>query len=63
MDCRVAALLAIIADDAAVRIIPAPGKSVGDIVDFGGLLSTAPVMPVTLSRSSRIPAPLESLRN
>ena len=54
----------------AVRIIPAPGKNVGDIVDFGGLLGTAPVMPVNaygqaefISRGGRIPAPLHSLRN
>ena len=54
----------------AVRIIPAPGKNVGDIVDFGGLLGTAPVMPVNkygqaefIARGGRIPAPLHSLRN
>jgi len=53
-----------------VRIIPAPGKKVGDRVDFGGLLGSAPVMPVTegdcsafISRGGRIPAPLGSLRN
>jgi uncharacterized protein (UPF0210 family) len=71
---------AIIADEAAigvinnkttaVRIIPAPGKKVGDLVDFGGLLGTAPVMPVNpcdssvfIARGGRIPAPLHSLRN
>ena len=71
---------AIIADEAAigvvnnkttaVRIIPAPGKMVGDRVDFGGLLGTAPVMPVNpcdssvfIARGGRIPAPLHSLRN
>ena len=54
----------------AVRIIPAPGKVVGDMVDFGGLLGTAPVMPVNpysqtefIARGGRIPAPLHSLRN
>ena len=54
----------------AVRIIPAPGKVVGDVVDFGGLLGTAPVMPVSggesekfIARGGRIPAPLHSLRN
>ena len=26
------------------RLIPAPGKTVGDTVDFGGLLGTAPVI-------------------
>ncbi|MGE4352525.1 MAG: PFL family protein [Oscillospiraceae bacterium] len=54
----------------AVRIIPAPGKKVGDTVDFGGLLGSAPVMPVNpysqaefIARGGRIPAPLHSLRN
>lgn len=54
----------------AVRIIPAPGKTVGDIVDFGGLLGSAPVMPVSecdssafIRRGGRIPAPMHSLRN
>ena len=54
----------------AVRIIPAPGKTVGDRVDFGGLLGTAPVMPVNtcspaefIARGGRIPAPLHSLKN
>ena len=73
-------LAAIIADEAAigminnkttaVRIIPAPGKTVGDTVDFGGLLGTAPVMPVNggdpsvfVARGGRIPAPIHSLRN
>jgi uncharacterized protein (UPF0210 family) len=73
-------IAAIIADEAAigvinnkttaVRIIPAPGKKVGDRVDFGGLLGTAPVMPVNafssadfIHRGGRIPAPMNSLRN
>ena len=73
-------IAAIIADESAigvvnnkttaVRIIPAPGKTVGDRVDFGGLLGTAPVMPVHsgtaaifTERGGRIPAPLHSLRN
>ena len=54
----------------AVRIIPAVGKKVGDIVDFGGLLGSAPVMPVNqcspaefIARGGRIPAPLHSLKN
>ncbi len=54
----------------AVRIIPAPGKTVGDEVDFGGLLGNAPVMPVNrcandefVARGGRIPAPLHSLKN
>jgi uncharacterized protein (UPF0210 family) len=54
----------------AVRIIPVPGKAVGDRIDFGGLLGTAPVMPVSKFSSAefvrmggRIPAPIISLRN
>ncbi len=71
---------AIIADEAAigvvnskttaVRIIPAPGKTVGDNVEFGGLLGNAPVMPVHpessagfIARGGRIPAPMQSLKN
>ena len=71
---------AIIADEAAigmvnqkttaVRIIPAPGKVVGDMVEFGGLLGSAPVMPCHtgsaeefVARGGRIPAPLHSLKN
>ena len=54
----------------AVRVIPAPGKDVGDEVEFGGLLGTAPVMPVHggscaefIARGGRIPAPIHSLKN
>ncbi|MCF8266005.1 MAG: DUF711 family protein, partial [Melioribacteraceae bacterium] len=54
----------------AVRIIPAFGKSVGDTVDYGGLLGKAPIMPVStlssegfVSRGGRIPAPMRSLTN
>ena len=71
---------AIIADEAAigminnkptaVRLIPAPGKKVGDVVEFGGLLGTGPVMAVSnysseefIARGGRIPAPIHSLRN
>ena len=71
---------AIIADEAAigmvnnkttaVRIIPAKGKTVGDTVDFGGLLGSAPIMPLHdgsaaefIARGGRIPAPLHSLKN
>lgn len=73
-------LAAIIADEmaigvmnnktTAVRIIPVPGRDVGDIVDFGGLLGSAPIMPVSafssdgfIHRGGRIPAPIHSLRN
>ncbi len=71
---------AIIADEAAigminrkttaVRVIPAPGKSVGEFVEFGGLLGRAPVIPVNrrssaafVRRGGRIPAPLQALNN
>lgn len=54
----------------AVRIIPAAGKQVGDTVEFGGLLGSGPVMPVSryssevfVGRGGRIPAPIHSLRN
>ena len=79
-DTSAATISAIIADEAAigmvnskttaVRIIPAPGKVVGDTVEFGGLLGSAPVMPVHpqnaeafIARGGRIPAPLQSLKN
>ena len=54
----------------AVRIIPVPGKKVGDRVEFGGLLGEAPVMAVNpfsceafIKRGGRIPAPIHSFRN
>jgi uncharacterized protein (UPF0210 family) len=54
----------------AVRIIPVPGRNVGDMVEFGGLLGSAPIMPVNvfssdgfIRRGGRIPAPIHSLRN
>src|SRR3989442_1072573 len=54
----------------AVRIIPVPGRDVGEMVEFGGLLVSAPIMPVNrfspdqfIRRGGRIPAPLHSLRN
>ncbi len=54
----------------AVRIIPAIGKTVGDRIDFGGLLGTAPIMRVRnesceefIKRGGRIPAPIHSLKN
>jgi uncharacterized protein (UPF0210 family) len=54
----------------AVRLIPAYGRKVGDIVEFGGLLGSAPVMEVGrfssdrfIKRGGRIPAPIHSLRN
>ena len=54
----------------AVRIIPVPGKTVGDKVDYGGLLGSAPIMAVNpasaaafIARGGRIPAPIHSMRN
>ncbi|MDR1769281.1 MAG: PFL family protein [Hungatella sp.] len=54
----------------AVRIIPVIGKSVGETVEFGGLLGYAPVMPVSryscekfITRGGRIPAPIHSFKN
>ena len=54
----------------AVRVIPAIGKKVGDMVEFGGLLGAAPIMPIKtgspakfISRGGRIPAPIQSLKN
>lgn len=79
-DTTAETISAIIADEAAigmvnskttaVRVIPAPGKKVGDTVEFGGLLGSGPVMPVKpynsdafIHRGGRIPAPLQSLKN
>ena len=79
-DTPASTISAIIADEAAigmvnskttaVRLIPAPGKKVGDTVEFGGLLGSGPVMPVKpqssesfIKRGGRIPAPLQSLKN
>ena len=73
-------IAAIIADEMAigvmnnkttgVRIIPAPGKRVGEMVEFGGLLGSAPIMAVSrfdssrfVRRGGRIPAPITSMRN
>ena len=79
-DTSAETISAIIADEAAigmvntkptaVRLIPAPGKTVGDEVSFGGLLGAAPIMPVHpessadfIARGGRIPAPMQSLKN
>lgn len=79
-DTPASTISAIIADEAAigminnkttaVRIIPAPGKDVGDCVNFGGLLGRAPIMPVHkessekfVSRGGLIPAPIHSNKN
>lgn len=54
----------------AVRLIPVIGKGIGEIVEFGGLLGYAPVMPVNkfscddfINRGGRIPAPIHSFKN
>lgn len=54
----------------AVRLIPVIGKGVGEIVQFGGLLGYAPIMPVNqfscdafVNRQGRIPAPIHSFKN
>ena len=54
----------------AVRLIPVVGKGVGEIVEFGGLLGYAPIMPVNqysceafVNRGGRIPAPIHSFKN
>ena len=79
-DTPASTISAIIADEAAigminnkttaVRVIPAPGKKVGDEVNFGGLLGRAPVMPVHgesaekfINRGGLIPAPIHSNKN
>ncbi len=79
-DTSAATISAIIADEAAigminnkttaVRLIPVPNKTVGDIVEFGGLLGYAPIIKVHpfsseefIGRGGRIPAPVRSLTN
>ena len=79
-DTPATTIAGIIADEAAigmvnqkttaVRIIPVVGKTVGDTVEFGGLLGHAPVMPVNtfscrdfVNRVGRIPAPIHSFKN
>ena len=80
-DVSAATLSGIIADEAAigminnkttaVRLIPVPGKKVGDVVEFGGLLGYCPIVPVRnqysseafIARGGRIPAPIRSLTN
>ena len=79
-DTSAETISAIIADECAIgminnkttatRLIPAPGKKVGDSVEFGGLLGRAPVMKVNefssvdfINRGGRIPAPIHSFKN
>ena len=54
----------------AVRVIPVIGKKEGEVVEFGGLLGYAPIMPVNgfscekfVNRGGRIPAPIHSFKN
>ncbi len=80
-DTSAATISGIIADEAAigminnkttaVRVIPVPGKKVGDTVEFGGLLGYCPIVPVSdryssdafIARGGQIPAPVRSLTN
>lgn len=79
-DTSIETIFGIIADEAAigmvnnkttaVRLIPAIGKTVGDVLEYGGLLGSAPVMPVNpyagdvfAHRGGHMPAPLNSLKN
>ncbi len=79
-DTPVDTISAIIADEAAigmvnskttaVRVIPAIGMKEGDMLEFGGLFGSGPVMKINkyssskfISRGGRIPAPMQSLKN
>lgn len=79
-DTTAETISAMIADEAAigminnkttaVRVIPAPGCKVGEMVEFGGLLGRAPVMEVNkysskdfIDRGGKIPAPIHSFKN
>lgn len=79
-DTNAATIAGIIADESAigminqkttaVRVIPVIGKGVGEMVEFGGLLGYAPIMPVNrfsceafVNRGGRIPAPIHSFKN
>ena len=79
-DTKASTIAGIIADESAigmvnqkttaVRLIPVIGKGVGEVVEFGGLLGYAPIMPVNqfscdefINRGGRIPAPIHSFKN
>ncbi len=54
----------------AVRVIPVPGKGIGEAADYGGLLGVAPVMAISklnndqfIKRGGRIPAPVKGINN
>lgn len=77
---KASTITAMIADEAmigiinnkttAVRIIPVIGKDVNEEAHFGGLLGSAPIMPVHegsceafANRGGKIPAPVHSFKN
>jgi uncharacterized protein (UPF0210 family) len=79
-DTPASTISAMIADEAAigmvnnkttaVRVIPVPNKTVGEFVEFGGLLGRAPIMNVSgesaekfISRGGIIPAPIHGNKN
>ena len=79
-DTSASTISAMIADEAAigminnkttaVRVIPVPRKTVGEFVEFGGLLGKAPIMAVQhasaakfIARGGKIPAPIHSNKN
>ncbi len=79
-DTSAAVISGLIADEAAigmvnskttaVRVIPAIGRSAGEMLDFGGLLGQGPIMPINthdpsvfIDRGGRLPAPMQSLKN
>ena len=79
-DTTAEVISALIADEAAigmvnskttaVRVIPAIGHKAGDVLDFGGLLGYAPIMPISkyapdvfIHRGGRVPAPMQALKN
>ena len=79
-DTKASTISGIIADESAigmvnqkttaVRVIPVIGKSIGETVEFGGLLGHAPIMPVNqfdcsafVNRTGRIPAPIHIFKN
>jgi len=79
-DTSVEAISGLIADECAigvanskttaVRVIPVPGKTIGEEADYGGLLGVAPIMPLStlnnahfIHRGGRIPAPVKGINN
>jgi hypothetical protein len=79
-DTSAETLAAILADECAigivnnkttaVRIIVPPNAKVGDVIDYGGLLGQAIIMPISrfrsdafIKRGGRIPAPTHGINN